>query len=448
MAQRYCGLHRGNIELAEVEEGSLLLDIVNGLHPGILPRLQYQSVKYGQRIVYLGSTFLMFIACLWTAISPGLTFIRVSRIFQGIVIAPAQCLVAATLEHIYFVHERRSRSIIWTFSLIGGTTLGLFIYGYVIQDLSWQFGFWFVSIACGLSFISVFSFVPETTRYKTLATLSPPKKAMQADINDKDAGKEMPPSRTEAAPEHVDLNIPARRMDIPSVLSQLKIYNGTFSDESFWKIFTRPFALIVSPVTWFIFLTLSMQTVRCSVLSLCSSMIFTTAYHFDAAENGLTHLGSLVGVILAMLVTGPLSDRAIVWMSQHNHGVYELEFRLIVMLAMLFGVFGYVGWAVGSGNHMPWIGAVVCFAMVNFGLLASGGAAVTYLLDTHGGNAQYVLTITRSVNYLIFYAVTFVANGIVVSAASRSCTIPDLSEETHSHPIRPDVRSQGGRTPI
>ena len=53
--------------------------------------------------------------------------------------------------------------------------------------------------------------------------------------------------------------------------------------------------------------------------------------------------------------------------------------------------------------------------MVHFSLVASGGAAVTYVLDTHGGNAQHVLTITRSANYLIFYAATFMANGIVIS---------------------------------
>ena len=34
----------------------------------------------------------------------------------------------------------------------------------------------------------------------------------------------------------------------PSFLSQLKIYNGTFSDESVWKIFFRPIPFILSPV--------------------------------------------------------------------------------------------------------------------------------------------------------------------------------------------------------
>ena len=34
------------------------------------------------------------------------------------------------------------------------------------------------------------------------------------------------------------------------------------------------------------------------------------------------------------------------------------------MLSMLFGVFGYVGWAVGNDHRMPWIGAVACITYV------------------------------------------------------------------------------------
>ena len=34
----------------------------------------------------------------------------------------------------------------------------------------------------------------------------------------------------------------------PLFLSQLKIYNGTFSEESMWSLFLRPFPFILSPV--------------------------------------------------------------------------------------------------------------------------------------------------------------------------------------------------------
>ena len=86
--------------------------------------------------------------------------------------------------------------------------------------------------------------------------------------------------------------------------------------------------------------------------------------------QGLTNLGGLVGIVLAMLVTGPLNDWGVVWIARRNRGVYEPEYRLIFMLTMLFGVFGYVGWGVGSSQNMPWIGAVACITFVSFHLLS------------------------------------------------------------------------------
>ena len=62
-------------------------------------------------------------------------------------------------------------------------------------------------------------------------------------------------------------------------------------------------------------------------------------------------MGGLVGIVLAMAVTGPLNDWGIVWISKRNRGIYEPEFRLVFMASMLFGVFGYVGWA--AGNFYP-----------------------------------------------------------------------------------------------
>lgn len=61
--------------------------------------------------------------------------------------------------------------------------------------------------------------------------------------------------------------------------------------------------------------------------------------------QGLTNLGGIVGIILAMAITGPLTDWGAVWLSKRNGGVYEPEFRLMFMSTMLFGVFGYAGWA-------------------------------------------------------------------------------------------------------
>jgi len=80
---------------------------------------------------------------------------------------------------------------------------------------------------------------------------------------------------------------------------------------------------------------------------------------------------------------------------------------------------------------MPWIGAVVCIAfvpylyhihaslilsvsrMVNFSMVVSGSAAVTYLLDTHKENALNILAVTNFIKNMILYGFTFFSNGMI-----------------------------------
>lgn len=97
-------------------------------------------------------------------------------------------------------------------------------------------------------------------------------------------------------------------------------------------------------------------------MPLCSSTIFTIEYNFNATQivsqlfygrsasnadiwKGLTNLGGLVGIVVGMFFTGYFIDSGVIWLSKRNGGIYEPEFRLWFMLSMLFGVFGYVGWA-------------------------------------------------------------------------------------------------------
>ncbi|KAF5375213.1 hypothetical protein D9758_000497 [Tetrapyrgos nigripes] len=375
------------------------------------------AVKFGHRIVYLGSVTLMFISCIWCAASPNLASIRASRVFQGFGMSALQSLVASTIEQIYFVHERGNRSVIWSFSIMSGITLGPLLYSYVIQNLSWQMGFWFVSIPLGITMFLVFFFVPETSYRRPHPTASEMSKRSSSD--------EAMAQSSRTSENNEKSNIEERQSPAATVgdansgnqtfLSQLKLWHGTFSDDSLFKIFLRPFPFVLSPVTVYIFLVHGMQTVWLSLLPICSSTIFTIEYGFNASQIGLTNLGGIVGIVLAAAVTGPLTDWGTIWLARHNKGIYEPEFRIFFISTMLMGTFGYAGWAVGTTHNMPWIGAVACLTLANFSMVTSGSAAVTYLLDTHGPNALHVLALSNLFKNVVLYSFTFFANGMVES---------------------------------
>ncbi|KAF9469578.1 MFS general substrate transporter [Collybia nuda] len=371
------------------------------------------AVKFGHRIVYLGSVTLMFISCIWCAASPTMASIRASRVFQGFGMSALQSLVASTIEQIYFVHERGSRSVIWSFSIMAGITLGPLLYSYVIQNLSWQMGFWFVTIPLGLSVLSVFFLVPETTYDRGNVNESKDLKA-RSSADERPSPTEKQSVDKNTSDSDIDAQPAMRFTDRPSYITQLKIWNGTYSNVSVFKIFIRPFPFLLSPVTWFIFLVHGMQTVWLSLMPICSSTIFTVEYNFTASQIGLTNLGGIVGIIIAMCVSGPLTDWGTVWLAKRNKGVYEPEFRIFFISTMLFGVFGYAGWAVGTTHNMPWIGAVACIMIANFSMVVSGAAAVTYLLDTHGADALHVLALSNFSKNIVLYSFTFFANGMVL----------------------------------
>ncbi|KAM5535246.1 hypothetical protein V8D89_011052 [Ganoderma adspersum] len=343
------------------------------------------------------ATFLMFISCVWSALSTDLVSISASRVFQGFGGAPLQSLVAITIAQLYFVHERGTRSCIWGLSQVAGSILGALVNGYVIQNLSWRLGFWFVSIACGICFIGVVVFVPETT-YHRESSLDHDSKGTCGKVGHQD---DAPPSSR------------------PPFLSQLKIYNGAFTKESAWKIFLRPFPFLLSPMTWFMLLSYLMPAVFLGLVSLCASTIFTVTYGFNTAQIGLTHIGGLVGSVIGILIAGPLGDWWIVWMSRRNRGVYEPEFRLFLMFSLLVGAFGYIGWAIGNDHHMPWVGAVACLATLYFSTLVSGAALFPYLLDAHGDNALHIISLMDFAKNVLIYASAFFANGIVLSAGIK-----------------------------
>ncbi|PIL31129.1 MFS general substrate transporter [Ganoderma sinense ZZ0214-1] len=354
------------------------------------------AIKYGHRVVYIVSSLLMLVSCIWSAVSPDLGSLRVSRFIQGLGEAAPQCLIAVTIEHLY---------------------LAITINSYVTQNLSWKLGFWFLSIACGLSFIGVLLFVPETTYKRDRVGKST--KYENVACKDKDKVDEIPP-QTPAISNVQVLNINWHCHDVsplspPTYISELKIYNGTFSNESVCKIFLQQFRSVLSPMTLFAFICRCIPTLLLSLVTQCASTIFTIEYGFTTTQIGLVNLTGIVGIALAMLVTWTINDWVIVQMSQRNHGIYEPEYRLVFMHGMVISVFAYAGWAVGYSHHMPWIGAVACLTTLSFGLAISLMPPLVYLIDTHGANAVHIITLVMFARNILSYGATFFANRVVLA---------------------------------
>jgi hypothetical protein len=133
-----------------------------------------------------------------------------------------------------------------------GCLRGPLLYSYVIQNLSWQMGFWFVTIPLGISVFLVFFFVPEVREqfqdcYANLVTYSFPSQTTYTRVNQisKISGNDSEKESLEDTKSSVSEDIIPQRK---SYLSQLKIYSGTYTNVSIFKLFFRPFPFLLSPI--------------------------------------------------------------------------------------------------------------------------------------------------------------------------------------------------------
>src|SRR5579859_3088838 len=71
-------------------------------------------------------------------------------------------------------------------------------------------------------------------------------------------------------------------------------------------------------------------------------------------------------------------------MTKRNNGVYEPEFRLVLMLpAVILGSIGYFGfgWSIEEGD--PWIVPVILYGLVGIGGVFLAIPVYTYVVDSH-----------------------------------------------------------------
>jgi MFS family permease len=174
-----------------------------------------------------------------------------------------------------------------------------------------------------------------------------------------------------------------------------------------------PLAVILLPgVAWAAYCYATAVALSIAISVSLSSIFSAAPYHFKTSQIGLTVLSAAVGDLIGNLVPGPISDWIVLSMSRRNKGVYEPEFRILLVIPAFFiGLAGYWGFGLSIYYRTHWFGPVFCF-----GLSALAGQVVslisnTYLLDCHRKFAQdayAVVTLFKGV--LTFAAAFFISN--------------------------------------
>jgi MFS family permease len=301
-------------------------------------------------------------------------------------------------------------------AVFGGAFFTPIVVGKISDSIGWEWSFYFVAIFCGLCLPVIIFFVPETA-YRRSAHLNTDmassedihlfkrESGEQAILGDderipsrrekQNAGTLEPPADSvglvEKQGDHQDsrMNTNGLSASTPqtSYLQSLKPFNGRKTDESFWKLLIRPFPLFVHPaILWGCLIQGTMIGWTVFIGIILSALFIGPPLFWTEVNTGYTYSGAFIGAVLGFLVAGALADWSARFMTRLNNGIYEPEFRIILVIPQLvFGCTGLYGFGIicADLSNYYWIWPVVFFGLEVMGMVIGAVASALYLVDAH-----------------------------------------------------------------
>lgn len=290
-------------------------------------------------------------------------------------------------------------------ALFGGAFFTPVLVGKITQTIGWEWSFYMIAIFAGALLPFIFFFVPETAfvRPEHQALWRPEEGAAiplngQHNFHVSGEPKDMhtPDQSGPASFEKQDSDSKARNAP-PSYASttppkatfvqSLRPFNGRKSDANFFKLLLRPFPLFFHPaVLWACLIqgTLIGWTVMIGVV--LAAIFLGPPLWFNEVETGYMYTGPFVGAILGFIISGLLADWSTKIMIRRNKGVYEPEFRIVlVALQLVFGCVGLYGFGITAERvgRYGWFLPDLFFAFEVGGMVLGAVASALYIVDAH-----------------------------------------------------------------
>ncbi|KAI5857332.1 MFS general substrate transporter [Durotheca rogersii] len=373
---------------------------------------------YGKRPVFLGLGILGIVGYSIVLASPkDIRYIYAGRALWGAAQSGLEYLVSSSVGDLFFVHQRGFHLALWHFGLAGGNSLGQVIASQIVQGQGYAWAFRYAVIFMSAYIILLFLFAPETTytRAKKYDT-DMHEVLFDEETQASSAGGSLdePVEKADYSVNVLDPETPADRTATrkKSWVQGLRVYNGHFSDENYFKAVLSPFATFLLPgVSWAAY-SYGCAVAFSAAFSVTLSQVFTVEpYNFSTSAVGLVVLSPLVANILGNFIPGPAADWIVIHMSRRNNGVYEPEFRNVLCVpALLTGLLGYWGFGLAINAKAHWFVPVFFFGVAAFSGSILSLISNTYLLDCHRKYAQDAYAAVTLLKAVMTFAVAFFVN--------------------------------------
>lgn len=194
-----------------------------------------------------------------------------------------------------------------------GVSFGIIISGLVTINHSWRVIYWVGCALVGALWIVVVFFFPETAFRRT------------DNVDDL--------YNTQKHAEHVESRGEETHSRKQSYLQSLRFWSGqTYTDESLWRMFIRPFGLILLPPIFWATIVMSVTIGFLVAVTSNFATAFSETYGFAAWQSGLCFIAGMLGCFFGTFAGGPFSDWVADYLTKRNGGIREPEMRLPAIL--------------------------------------------------------------------------------------------------------------------
>jgi MFS family permease len=398
---------------------------------------------WGKRHLYILGTVIIIFSCIWGgATGPHYASFLWARIFQGVGLAPFEALVNASVGDLYHVHERGLRMALSNLALFGGAFLTPVFVGMIADRIGYQWTFYLVAIFAAATLPLLILFCPETTYQReskfdtdtmgnlvvqpgsTVLRQTAAHSRSNSTLFHKEKGEAGPePGQATAVQgatsENYASTTPPAKV---SFLQSLRLFNGRKSDERYLHLLLRPFPLFLHPGILWACLIQGVLIGFTVLIGVCLAAIFLgPPLWFGEKETGYMYTSAFVGAILGFLLTGLLTDWSANLLTRWNKGVYEPEFRLVLVLPQLVlggaGLYGF-GWTASDIARYGWFWPDFFFALVVMGMVCGAVSSALYIVDAHRDMSVEGFTCLLVFKNLFSFGLTFKGFDWLISAGN------------------------------
>ncbi|KAK3687619.1 major facilitator superfamily domain-containing protein [Podospora appendiculata] len=360
---------------------------------------------WGKRHLFIGGTVLLVATCAWGG-SVGTNYESFiwARILQGVATAPFEAFVNAAVGDLYFVHQRGKRMAFTNLAVFGGAFFTPILVGKITKELKWWWTFYLVAIFCAVCLPAIIFLCPETAYVRDaslnldlLSTDNPAARKRDEAARDDpektaDTSAPSPPSSATGTDGVGGTVTEPRVHPVKPKMSywqSLALFNGRKTNESFWKLLLRPLPLFFQPAFLWACLIQGLLIGWTVFIGVIMAQFFMgPPLWWDEVNSGYAYTGAFVGAIIGFIIAGLLSDWSARYLTKLNGGIYEPEFRIVLVIPqMILGCAGLFGWGVTvdgllKGEYSFYV-PLTFFALEVAGMVIGAVAGSLYIVDAY-----------------------------------------------------------------